>query len=118
MLLLMTYSFDGFILGYQNSKIAQESVAQLIFGGIGANGKLSVSNTHFKVGDGLNLTANRIRYTSPENLGISPKILLQVDSIAQDAIEKEATPGCQILAIKNGAVFYQKSFGYHTYKNH
>ncbi|MDG1189181.1 MAG: glycoside hydrolase family 3 N-terminal domain-containing protein [Flavobacteriales bacterium] len=114
--LLMTYSFDGLILGYQNSKIAQESVAQLIFGGIGANGKLPVSNTHFKVGDGLNLTANRIRYTSPENLGISPKILLQVDSIAQDAIEKEATPGCQILAIKNGAVFYQKSFGYHTYK--
>ena len=49
-------------------------------------------------------------------MGISPKILLQVDSIAQDAIEKEATPGCQILAIKNGAVFYQKSFGYHTYK--
>ncbi len=114
--LLMTYSFDGLILGYQNSKIAQESVAQLIFGGIGANGKLPVSNTHFKLGDGLNLTANRIRYTSPENLGISPKILLQVDSIAQDAIEKEATPGCQILAIKNGAVFYQKSFGYHTYK--
>lgn len=114
--LLMTYSFDGLILGYQNSKIAQESVAQLIFGGIGANGKLPVSNTHFKVGDGLNLTPNRIRYTSPENLGISPKILLQVDSIAQDAIEKEATPGCQILAIKNGAVFYQKSFGYHTYK--
>ena len=114
--LLMTYPFDGLILGYQNSKIAQESVAQLIFGGIGASGKLPVSNTHFKVGDGINLTANRIRYTSHENLGISSKILQKVDSIAHDAIEKEATPGCQILAIKNGAVFYQKSFGYHTYK--
>ena len=24
-------------------------------------------------------------------------------------------PGCQILAAKDGHVFYQKSFGYHTY---
>ncbi|MBL6873014.1 MAG: serine hydrolase [Flavobacteriales bacterium] len=114
--LLMTYSFDGLILGYQNSKIAQESLAQLIFGGIGANGKLPVSNAHFKAGSGLNITANRIRYTSTEYMGISPKILMKVDSIALDAIEKEATPGCQILAIKDGAVFYQKSFGHHTYK--
>lgn len=114
--LLMTYSFDGLILGYQNSKIAQESVAQLIFGGIGASGKIPVSNSHFTAGDGLSLANNRLRYTIPEDLGISPIILQKVDSIALDAIDKEATPGCQILAIKDGAVFYQKSFGYHTYK--
>ena len=44
------------------------------------------------------------------------KLLLEIDSIALDAIEKEATPGCQILAIKDGVVFYNKSFGHHTYK--
>ena len=25
-------------------------------------------------------------------------------------------PGCQLLTIKDGVVFYDKSFGYHTYK--
>lgn len=114
--LLMTYSFDGLILGYQNSNTAQESVAQLIFGGIGANGKLPVSNAHFNAGHGLEVSANRLRYTIAEDLGISSQILSKIDSIALDAIEKEATPGCQILAIKDGAVFYQKSFGYHTYQ--
>ncbi|MCR5863607.1 beta-lactamase family protein [Flavobacterium sp. J372] len=28
---------------------------------------------------------------------------------------KKMTPGMQILAARNGKVFYQKSFGYHTY---
>ena len=49
-------------------------------------------------------------------MGIHPDSLLKVDSIVQDAILKEATPGCQIMAIKDGQVFYQKNFGYHTYK--
>jgi len=27
----------------------------------------------------------------------------------------EAYPGCQVIAAKDGKVFYNKSFGYHTY---
>ena len=33
--LLMTYAFDGLIVAYQNSEVAQEHAAQAIFGGIG-----------------------------------------------------------------------------------
>lgn len=114
--LLMTYAFDGLLMAYQNSEVAQAYAAQAIFGGIGVNGKLPVSNMHFKQGDGLVTSPIRVKYSSPEELGLKSELLYKVDSIALDAIKKEATPGCQIVAIKDGAVFYQKSFGYHTYK--
>ncbi len=114
--LLMTYSFDGLLMAYQNSNEAQFYAAQLIFGGIGADATLPVSNKHFDEGFGLTTKASRLKYDFPESLGMDSKLLLEIDSIALDAIEKEATPGCQILAIKDGVVFYNKSYGHHTYK--
>jgi hypothetical protein len=35
--------------------------------------------------------------------------LHQIDSIARHGIKENAYPGCQIVAIKNGKVFYQKN---------
>ena len=114
--LLMTYAFDGLIVAYQNSEVAQEYAAQAIFGGIGINGKLPVSNVHFSVGDGLESEAIRLGYGIPSEVDVQSDLLYKVDSIALDAIEKEAIPGCQIIALKDGHVFYQKNFGHHTYK--
>jgi CubicO group peptidase (beta-lactamase class C family) len=39
----------------------------------------------------------------------------KVDSIAISGIKEKAYPGCQILAMKNGEIIYQKSFGNYTY---
>jgi CubicO group peptidase (beta-lactamase class C family) len=39
-----------------------------------------------------------------------------VDSIVDYSIAEKAFPGCQVLAIHKGKVFYNKSFGFHTYK--
>ena len=114
--LLMTYSFDGLIMAYQNSDEAQNYTAQLIFGGVGVNASLPVSNKHFKEGSGLELKPIRLKYNRAESLGIDSESFLKIDSIVSDAIDKEATPGCQILAIKDGTVFFEKSYGYHTYK--
>ena len=113
--LLMTYAFDGLMVAYQNSEVAQEYAAQAIFGGIGVSGNLPVSNVHFSISDGLETKAIRLSYGMPLEIGVQTDLLYKVDSIALDAIEKEAIPGCQIMAIKNGQVFYQKNFGYHTY---
>ena len=114
--LLMTYAFDGLMVAYQNSEVAQEYAAQAIFGGIGVSGKLPVSNDHFSLGDGMKTEAIRLSYGTSSNIDVQTDLLYKVDSIALDAIEKEAIPGCQIMAIKDGQVFYQKNFGYHTYK--
>ncbi|PCJ28361.1 MAG: serine hydrolase [Flavobacteriales bacterium] len=109
---------DGLIMAYQNSSYANQAAAQLIFGGIGANGRLpvSVSNT-IKEGAGIDVEPiNRFKYTVPEEVGINLKDLYRIDSIVMSGINEHAYPGCQILIAKSGKVFYNKSFGHHTYE--
>jgi CubicO group peptidase (beta-lactamase class C family) len=100
-------------MGYQNSIISQEKVAQSIFGGLNFKGKIPVSNKHFNAGDGI-ITNSKIRlsynYSNDEILN------KKVDSIINFSIKQKAFPGCQVLAVHKGNVFYKKSFGYHTYK--
>ncbi|MBL4654200.1 MAG: serine hydrolase, partial [Bacteroidia bacterium] len=105
------------LVAHQDNSIAQKATAEVIFGAIPVSGKLPVSaSKEFPegVGDVIESTI-RLKYTSPSELGISQSYLLKIDSIANYAIEEKATPGCQILIAKDGKVFYQKSFGYHTY---
>ena len=63
----------------------------------------------------LETKAIRLSYGISSEIDIQTNLLYKVDSIALDAIEKEAIPGCQIMALKDGHVFYQKNFGHHTY---
>ena len=112
---LFTNNFDGLIMAYQNSEIAQGVVAQAIFGGISLSGKLPVSTLHFKIKTGLSTNAFRLKYTIAKEVGINESLLYKIDSLAENAIQEKATPGCQILIAKEGKVFFQKSYGYHTY---
>ena len=89
--LLMIYAFDGLIMAYQNAPIAQEYAAQAIFGGIGMDGKLPVSNAHFNLNSGLKTTANRLHYGIAEEFDINTDLLYKVDSIVNDAILQEAS---------------------------
>ena len=43
------------------------------------------------------------------------ELLYKIDSIENSAIAKKATPGCQLLIAKSGKIFFNKSYGYHTY---
>lgn len=109
--------FEGLVVSYQNSTIAQIVSAELIFGAIEAKGKLPVSiNTSFKVNDGLATEKlNRLGFTTPENVGMNAEILSKIDAIANKAINGKMTPGIQVLVARKGKVIYQKSFGHHTY---
>jgi beta-glucosidase-like glycosyl hydrolase/CubicO group peptidase (beta-lactamase class C family) len=110
---------EGLIVSYEDNPLSQELSAQLIFGGIKANGQLPVTvNERFKAGSGKVLSdITRLKYTLPEELGIRSELLDAVDDIAQTAIRSKATPGCQVLIAKNGKVFYNKAFGSHTYSS-
>ena len=106
----------GIIVSYNDSEISNTLSAQLIFGGIAAKGKLPVSvSNDFSEGTGVNTQRIRLKYSIPEEVHANNNTLAQIDSIALDAIEKKAFPGCEILVAKDGIVFYQKSFGTHTY---
>jgi beta-N-acetylhexosaminidase len=112
-------NIEGLVVSYQNSDIAQEVSAELLFGAIESKGKLPVSiNTFFKVNDGLaTQKMNRLGFSAPENVGMNPEILNKIDGIANKAINRKMAPGMQVLVARKGKVIYQKSFGYQTYDN-
>ena len=112
---LFTNNFDGLILAYQNSKVAQEQTAQAIFGGIGIHGKLPVNTKHYPIHSGLKTESIRMRYVSPEEINFRTDLLYKIDSIVDNAISQAATPGCQVLIAKDGNIFFNKSYGFHSY---
>lgn len=102
---------------YESNEYSQKAAADAIVGAISVNGKLPVSTQKYKLKSGIDISAKiRIQYVSPERMGIYLPKLKQIDSIAYEGIKVKAYPGCQITAIKNGKIFYQKSFGNHTYE--
>jgi beta-glucosidase-like glycosyl hydrolase/CubicO group peptidase (beta-lactamase class C family) len=108
---------QGLIVAYEDNELSQELTAQLIFGAVKASGKLPVHvDDRYTFGSGLAMAEIiRLKYTIPLELGYTENAFRKVDSLATVAINLKATPGCQILIAQNGKVFYEKSFGHHTY---
>jgi len=106
------------MVSYQNSKVAQEISAQMIFGALEMKGKLPVSikNT-FPVGTGLTTTnLMRLSYAIPEAVDMDSKLLTKIDSVTKMVVDSLMAPGGQVLVARYGTVVYHKSFGYHTYE--
>ncbi len=112
-------NFKSVIVSYNDWDLTQKISAQIIFGGIPAKGKLPISiNDNFKFGTGIIFDKPiRLKYTTPYDAGMNEEKLNKIDSIAINSIRERAFPGCQILAAKNGKVFYNKAFGSTTYEN-
>lgn len=113
---LYTDNFDAILMSYQNSIVAQEQSAKMIFGGISCNGTLPVTTKHFDIRSGLSTKRIRMNYVTTEEIGFDFNSIFKIDSIVKNAIDEKAMPGCQILIAKEGDVFFNKSYGYHTYK--
>ena len=112
---LFVNNFDALIMSYQNSDISQSLSAQAIFGGRKLNGKIPVSTKHFSLNTGFNTKKIRLSYGSSEDFGVLESELYKIDSLINNAILSEATPGCQLLVAKKGNIIINKSYGYHTY---
>lgn len=108
---------QAIMVSYQDGRQFEQAAAQVIFGAIPARGRLPVSVLpHFSIYTGINTSGRlRIRHLPPEDTGVSSQKLQRIDSIVEHAMQQKAFPGCQIAVIKDGAMIYQKSFGYHTY---
>ena len=106
------------VMPYQLTNYTEELSAQLIFGAIGASGKLPVTvNQRFRVGDGMTIQPlGRLKYTIPEEVGIDGRFLAQkVDSLVNVGLTEKAFPGCVVQMAKDGKVIFQKAYGKHTY---
>jgi len=108
---------ESLIISYQDTEVSQKVSAQMIFGSLSFGGRLPVSaNDEFMVNTGIDTRVNgKLVYTIPEILDADLDKIKAIDELISSSINDGVFPGCQIMAAKDGKVFYQRSFGYHTY---
>ncbi len=100
---------------YEDDAIFQNAAVDIIEGLQPPSGTLPVTVCkEFSFGSGL--VGTRFLPTVPAaTIGFNEAKLKQIDSIATNAIQLRATPGCVVLVAKDGKIAYEKSFGYYTY---
>ncbi len=110
---------NSIVLGYENNYIALERMSQFIFGAIPAHGKLPFSiSEEFPREFGKDVeSTGRLKYSQPEEIGVDPLKLAEIDKIAKSSITAGAFPGCQIVVAVQGKIIYQKSFGTLKYED-
>ncbi|GGE93699.1 beta-N-acetylglucosaminidase [Hymenobacter cavernae] len=108
---------DAVLLAYQESQNAQEVTAEIIFGGLGATGKLPVTvSSRYPIGAGLTTQGGiRLAYSYPEAARMNNNLEARVDSIVNGAIAAKALPGAEVLIARKGVVVLRKSYGTHSF---
>lgn len=97
---------------YEDDTVTQQAAFNLLQGKIAAKGKLPVTVCDaYKYGSGINITA----FFLPGKKAINYGTFNAIDSIANNAISSGATPGCVVLAAKDGKIVYHKAFGNFNY---
>ena len=105
------------VVCYEDDSVFQTAAADWIAGAYNAKGTLPVTVCpEFKFGSGI-VKRNELLRDNPINLGLpgASKMAWQIDSIANDAIKKGATPGCTVTVLKKGKLAFQKAYGYQNY---
>lgn len=100
------------VLAHTAHKEVMTRTADVLFGKATADGRLSASvGGLFRAGAGVTVDPQTPPYFVPEEYGLSSAKLLRIDSIASDGIRQQAYPGCQIVVMKDGHIFVDKTFG-------
>jgi CubicO group peptidase (beta-lactamase class C family) len=99
---------------YEDDNLMHEVAASLLKGTLAAKGKLPVTVSTFKYGSGI-ATSTYLPIVNPEIVGLDHLKLNRIDSIANNAIQKGATPGCVVLVAKDGKIAFNKAYGHMNY---
>jgi beta-N-acetylhexosaminidase len=109
-------SAKNLIACYEDDSIIQNTAIDLLQGKIPAKGKLPVTvcdEYHF--GSGVVSSASFFPLATPGDVGMDNNGLHVIDSIARNAIDSGATPGCVVLVAKDGKIAYYRAFGHFNY---
>ncbi|WP_374164981.1 glycoside hydrolase family 3 N-terminal domain-containing protein [Arcticibacter sp. MXS-1] len=100
---------------YEDDTLMHEVVFDWLAGKLSARGKLPVTvSPAFHYGSGIIRNAY-FPVVQPSVVGLNEKVLNQIDSVALDAIAKQATPGCVVLVAKDGKVAFNRAYGHMNY---
>ena len=110
-------NMSAIVVSYQETPLTQDYTAQLLYGAIAGRGSLPVSvDSLFHYRKGIKTAGGwRLKYSIPEEVRVLSGKLTSIDTMVQNAIHVRAIPGCQILAARNGIVFFKKEYGQTRY---
>ena len=109
---------NAVLVAYEDQKAHHLKAAQAIFGVVDINGTLPVSIGPYKASMGKKIAAiQELSHGIPEEVGMSSEKLKRINVIANQAIRTRATPGCQVLVVKDGRIVFDKSYGNHTFSS-
>ncbi len=104
------------VVCYEDDDVVQQVAVDMLQGKLPYKGVLPVTVCEsLKYGKGF-VASNQGYFFNP--LGMDQGRLQKVDSIAYDAIDKKAAPGCVVLVLKDGKIAFQKAYGYTNYVTH
>ncbi len=106
------------LVAYQDNSYTHQTSVQVLFGALGASGRLPVTvNAAYPEGFGIKTPGGiRLQFGFPENAGLSSERLIsKVDSIVQNGLDTLAYPGCHVLIARKGIVVLNKCYGFHLY---
>jgi beta-N-acetylhexosaminidase len=103
---------------YEDDEYTQNAAVNFLEGKITAKGKLPVTVCDaYPFGTGIMTAVPALPTVNPAEVGLDMVQLSAIDSVANNAISKGATPGCVVLVAKDGKIAYQKAFGHFKYDN-
>ena len=109
----------GMLITPSHEEMGTSVAAQIIFGAVGAQGKLrgGLRGTNLKTGDGFTYPGGEhLRFTPYDYANVDQQILEDsIAAIVEAGIAGGAYPGAQVLVARNGNVVYHKAFGHHTF---
>jgi beta-N-acetylhexosaminidase len=113
------------MVAYEDDTLTERAVANILLKKAKAKGRLpvtacmegqSVCPSPYALRTVLKAPSPRLRDVLPGGAGVvTPAALTRLDMFIARCIANGAFPGCQVLAARNGNVFYDKSFGHLDY---
>lgn len=109
------------VAAYEDDSITQKVAADLLFGKLGPKGKLPVTVCPgLPEGTGISYDVNLftdLPTATPAEAGMNEARLAGIDALANDMIARGAAPGCEVLALKDGKIVYNRTFGHYEYNS-
>jgi beta-N-acetylhexosaminidase len=102
---------NALIACHEDNDITRSVAISFLEGKLNASGKLPVSVCNFPAGYGVDIAA----VDKPHPLQKMAVMKQSIDSIVADAIAQKAFPGCVVMALKDGEIIFNKSYGNYTF---
>ena len=103
------------LVGYEDNDMVANAMVDIVVGKLSPKGKLPVSVSKYSCGAGFEFKG----FLSPETLPVAlidNQYIRQIDSLLLDGLKQQAYPGCQVLAMKDGKIIYERNYGKFTYE--